>query len=481
MKTIKNEMRKYGMTVNWQKEVEMRKNDLIADTQKLLRIKSTLDESTSTPDIPFGHGIKEALDFMLQLGEKDGFMTKNIDNYGAHLEMGSGDELLGILGHLDVVPEGEGWTSDPYSAEIRDGKIFARGAIDDKGPTMAAYYAMKIVKELGIDLNKRVRLILGTDEESDWRCMDHYFEKEEMPTVGFVPDADFPIIYAEKGIADFTLDMESQKAETDSLVVKSFEAGQRFNMVPESAKAIISLGSNEADEWKEKFDVYLKDHDLNGSYTVSNDEMTFAVEGISVHGMEPDSGLNAGLKLADFLITMPLQGDDRVFFNFIHHYLSTESRGRKLGVAYSDDITGDLTINYGIIAYKNGQFGKIAFNLRYPVTYDFENGWKKIVQIAAEHQFTANMKTHLGPHHVDSDSELVQTLQKIYQEHTGEEPELLAIGGGTYARALKNAVAFGPLFPGREDVAHQKDEYIMIDDLVKATAMYAQAIYELTR
>jgi succinyl-diaminopimelate desuccinylase len=478
---MKKEMRIIGMEFNWQKEVEMRRNDLIADTQKLLRIKSTLDESESTPDIPFGPGIKEALDFMIQLGEKDGFITKNVDNYGAHLEMGKGEELLGILGHLDVVPEGEGWTSAPYSAEIRDGKIFARGAIDDKGPTMAAYYAMKIIKELGIELNKRVRLILGTDEESDWRCMDYYFEKEEMPTVGFVPDADFPIIYAEKGIADFTFDMEPKSTGSESLFVKSFEAGQRFNMVPESAKVIISLSSDQAMEWEEKFDMYLKEHNLKGTSTVANNEMTLTLEGVSVHGMEPDLGLNAGLKLADFLFTMPLQGDDRVFFDFIHHYLSSESRGRKLGVAYSDDITGDLTINYGILTYKNGQSGKIAFNMRYPVTYDFDNGWKTIEQIAGEHQFTANIRTHLGPHHVDADSQLVQTLQKIYQEHTGEEPELLAIGGGTYARALKNAVAFGPLFPGREDVAHQKDEYIMIDDLLKATAMYAQAIYELTR
>ena len=470
------------MGFNWQKEVELRKDELIADTQKLLQIKSTLDEAAATPEVPFGPGIKEALDFMLQLGEADGFKTKNVDNYGAHLEMGNGEELLGILGHLDVVPAGEGWTSDPYSAEIRDGKIFARGALDDKGPTMAAYYAMKIIKDLGVDLNKRVRLILGTDEESDWRCMDHYFEKEEMPTIGFVPDADFPIIYAEKGIADFTLDMEAKSTATESVAVKSFEAGQRFNMVPEAAKAIISLGStNEENEWEVKYEQYLKENNLKGKVTVSNNEMIFTMEGISVHGMEPDNGLNAGLKLADFLVMMPLQGDDQAFFGFIHQYLSSESRGRKLGVAYTDEITGDLTINYGIITYKNGQAGKIAFNMRYPVTYDFENGWKTIEQIASKHQFKANIKTHLGPHHVDANSQLVKTLQNIYQEHTGEEPELLAIGGGTYARALKNAVAFGPLFPGREDIAHQKDEYIIVEDLLKATAMYAQAIYELTR
>ena len=189
--------------INWQLEIENRKQDLLADTQSLLKIKSVLDEENQTDTAPFGVGVKEALEYMLNLGEKDGFTVKNVDHVAGHIEMGEGEELLGILCHVDVVPEGDGWSSDPYGAEIRDGKIFARGAIDDKGPTMAAYYAMKVIKELGLSLNKRVRMIIGTDEESNWRCVNHYFEVEEMPTVGFAPDADFPIINAEKGICGF--------------------------------------------------------------------------------------------------------------------------------------------------------------------------------------------------------------------------------------------------------------------------------------
>ncbi|PQD94585.1 dipeptidase PepV [Pradoshia eiseniae] len=468
------------MQINWQKEVEQRKEQLIKDTQRLLQIKSTLDEETATEEIPFGKGIKEALDFMLDLGEKDGFSVKNVDNYGAHLEMGHGEELLGILGHLDVVPEGEGWTTDPYSADIRDGRIYARGAMDDKGPTMAAYYAMKIVKDLGVDVNKRVRLILGTDEESDWRCMDHYFEKEETPTVGFVPDADFPIIYAEKGIADFTYEFNGSVHEGAEATLLSFSAGQRFNMVPEFAEAVVTSDSVEAGQWEERYSRYCEDHGLSGTFSAKEGTVTFTMDGISVHGMEPDLGVNAGLRLAEFLVTLPFIGDDERFLSFISQFCK-ESRGRELGVAYSDDITKDLTINYGILSYEHGGKGKIAFNMRYPVTFDFANGWSVLEKVASDHGFSIQMKTHLGPHHVDADSDLVKTLQKIYEEHTGQEAELLAIGGGTYARAIKNAVAFGPLFPGREDVAHQKDEYIIIEDMLKATAMYAQAIYDLTR
>src|SRR5690606_23979473 len=179
-------------------EVEKRKNDLIHDTQRLLQIKSVLDEENATKDAPLGQGVKDALQFMLDLGEEHGFKSKNEGNLAGHIDFGEAEECVGILCHVDVVPEGDGWSVDPYGAEIKDGKIYARGAIDDKGPTMAAFYGMKIVKELDLPLKRRVRMIIGTDEESNWRCVDHYFEHEEMPTFGFAPDADFPIIYAEK-------------------------------------------------------------------------------------------------------------------------------------------------------------------------------------------------------------------------------------------------------------------------------------------
>ena len=189
--------------IDWEHEVEKRKEALIEKTRELLKIKSVLDEDDGGPDAPLGRGVKEALQYMLDLGREDGFRVKNVGNLAGHIEFGAGKELVGILCHVDVVPAGDGWSCDPFGAEIRDGKIFARGAIDDKGPTMAAYFAMKIVKELELPLNKRVRMIIGTDEESDWRCVEHYFAREEMPTLGFAPDADFPIIYAEKGIMDF--------------------------------------------------------------------------------------------------------------------------------------------------------------------------------------------------------------------------------------------------------------------------------------
>jgi len=469
-------------TIQWEKEVEKRKSDLIKDTQNLLKIKSVLDEDNGTEAAPLGAGVKEALDFMLNLGEKEGFTPKNTGNLAGHLEFGEGEEIVGILCHVDVVPEGDGWSSDPFAAEIRDGKIFARGAIDDKGPTMAAFYAMKIVKELGLPLNRRVRMIIGTDEESDWRCVDHYFENEEMPTMGFAPDADFPIIYAEKGIADF--DFVQKKLETagENYKVKviEFSSGRRYNMVPDFATISLEVEGNH-NVVIQRYEEYKAQHELNGNCHVDNGLLVLTLEGVSAHGMEPDNGKNAGLHMVHFLTEFQLDQQAENYFKFVHKYFGTESRGRELGIAYHDDITGDLTINVGKLSYTAEKGGQLGLNMRYPVTTDLEKVKKVLSKVGEEKGFTIENFTDSKPHHVDENDFLVQTLKKVYEQQTGEAAELISIGGGTYARSLKSGVAFGPLFPGRPDIAHQKDEYIIIDDMVKATAIYAQAIYELAK
>lgn len=468
-----------GIMMDWMKEVTNRKEALIKDTQELLKIKSLLDEENTTPEAPLGEGVKEALQFMLDLGEKDGFTAKNVGNLAGHLEFGQGEELVGILCHVDVVPEGDGWTSDPYGAEIRDGKIFARGVIDDKGPTMAAYYAMKIVKDLGLPLNRRVRMIIGTDEESNWRCVDHYFENEEMPTFGFAPDADFPIIYAEKGLTDYDLVQTTKSFDLNApIVVESFESGRRYNMVPDYAKAVLT---GEIKDLHTRFESFLEEKGLVGKLEEQNGRVTLEVEGVSAHGMEPNKGKNAGLFLALFLSGEAIDGKAAQYFQFAKKFFFGDSRGKELGIAYTDDITGDLTINVGKLSYSKEQGGKLGLNMRYPVTTNLEETKAKLKDKVAGEGFAMENFSNSKPHHVDESDFLVQTLKKVYEEQTGEKAELLSIGGGTYARSLKSGVAFGPLFPGREDIAHQKDEYMIIDDLLKATAIYAQAIYELAK
>ncbi|MDY0406781.1 dipeptidase PepV [Virgibacillus sp. 179-BFC.A HS] len=466
--------------INWLDEVSKRKEDFLKDLQGLLQIKSVLDEEHATADAPLGQGIKDALQYMLDLGEKDGFRTKNVGNLAGHLEMGEGKELVGILGHVDVVPEGDGWSVDPYSGVVKDGKIYARGSSDDKGPTIAAYYGMKIVKELGLSLGKRVRLIIGTDEESDWRGVEHYFTKEEMPDVGFVPDADFPIIYAEKGIADFDIVQSAQADQSHaSVVLRSFQSGRRYNMVPDFAEAHLKL-QGEAGTLMQPYQEFLEKNGLDGKASENGAELVLTLVGESAHGAEPRNGKNAGIYMAQFLQAVELDEAGKKFVDTVAQFFE-QSRGEVFDIAFSDEVSGDLTINVGIMSYSRESGGRIGLNMRYPVTFDIASGKTTVQSKLEENGLQLENFSDSKPTYVEKDDPLIQTLQKVYEEQTGEKAELLAIGGGTYARALDHGVAFGALFPGREDVMHQKDEYAIVDDLLRASAMYAQAIYELAK
>ncbi|HFJ9282611.1 dipeptidase PepV [Bacillus toyonensis] len=465
--------------INWTEEVAKRKDDLIRDTQQFLQIKSVWEEESAKEGAPFGEGVEKALSFMLHKGELEGFSSKNLEGYAGHLEMGQGEELVGILCHVDVVPEGDGWTTPAYSADIREGKIFARGAIDDKGPTMAAYYAMKIVKELGLPLSKRVRMILGTDEESNWKCVDHYFKNEEMPTIGFAPDADFPIINAEKGISDIQVVQNGSEEKKGVYELVSFESGRRLNMVPDFAKAVIT--GEDVNALTVAYEEYLQTAKKIGNSTIEGNTVTLQIEGISAHGSTPEKGENAGLLLANFLTTVSLDGKANAFATFAAETFTGDIFGEKATIAYKDEVSGPLTVNVGRLSYTKENGGNLGLNVRYPVTTNFEEMIAKLKEYVSIHGFEVADYSNSRPHHVDKDHVLIRTLQRVYEEQTGEKAELLAIGGGTYARSLKAGVAFGPLFPGKEELAHQKDEYIEIEDLLKATAIYAQAIHELAK
>lgn len=452
--------------MDWQREAERRKSELLSELQELIAIPSVLNEDEN-PDAPYGKEIREALDWFLDKGERAGFKAKNVANVAGHLEIGEGQELLGILGHVDVVPAGDGWTKEPFGGEIADGKLFGRGAIDDKGPTIAAWTALKMVKDAGFDFKRRVRLIIGTDEESGFRCVERYFQSEQMPDIGFAPDADFPIINAEKGIADikYTLDFAAGGELLD------FTSGERTNMVPDRASAHLAIGPQQMDA---AFREFCQNEQITGDCKASADGTILTVSGKSAHAMEPDAGVNAGILLAKFLEDK-LSGDGAKFTRFISHYFCGDSRGKQLGLEYSDEASGDTTFNAGIMRYTAGERAEIRVSMRYSVSCPFD-------EMLAGHKIDGvkiEILSNSTPHHVDADDPFIKTLQQAYEKETGKNAELLAIGGGTYARVLDKGVAFGMLFPGEPDVAHQADEFVDIDNLVKATAIYAEAIYQL--
>ncbi|SDB17033.1 succinyl-diaminopimelate desuccinylase [Streptococcus henryi] len=456
---------------NWTKLIEPYKDDLLKDLDGLLRIESVKDLTTASDRAPFGEKIQAALDYMLDLGRKDGFTDKDLDHYAGHLEIGQGHKLLGILCHLDVVPaDANQWETDPFIPVIKDGKLFARGALDDKGPTIMAYYAIKILNELGLTWNKRIRLIFGTDEENDWQGVDYYFKHEEMPDFGIVPDGIFPMIYAEKGV--FSFDFQKEIGLSSQLL--SFKSGQTYNLVPDLARAELV--------YPEKIDLsfhdYLNEYGLSGSISQEGNKQILTLQGKSAHGAGPDQGINAGLHLARFLTSLELDRAALDFTHFVSYYLFGSSKGTQLGLDFYDKELGQVTVNPAVFSFENGR-ARVGINLRYPASYDFENNYKKLLDLAQQNGYSIKNVSHKQPSLANLDSPETQILLETYRKHTNDFTPPLAIGGITYGRVFDKGVTFGPAFLGKKATLHQPNEYIELEDLFKALEIYLDAIYQL--
>ncbi|MFF2448801.1 dipeptidase PepV [Neobacillus sp. NPDC058068] len=464
--------------MNWKEEVNKRKDLLVDDLTTLLKIPSVKDLSTSSEQAPMGATIKKALDFMLEKAKQDGFRTKNIDNYVGFAELGPEDasHYIAILCHLDVVPATGEWDTDPFSPDIRNGKLYARGAIDDKGPTMAAYYALKIIKENELSLKHRVRIIFGTDEESGMTCMKKYVQVEPAPLTGFAPDAEFPIIHAEKGQINAVLKWRAQDTQNDDpFKVVSFSSGEKGNMVPDQAQATL-IGHN-LEYVEREFIRFAISQKLEFSYENNGNSIRLTLKGTSAHGMEPDKGINAGNTLAQFLIKNSI--DNGSYFTFISDCLAEDFWGEKLNISFSDEITGPLTVNAGIFRFAHQEDAYISLNIRCPVETPYLRTIEKLNETAQKYGFDVEEVREKKPHHVDQNHPVIKVLQQAYEEETNTQATLLTTGGATYARFIENGVAFGAVFPGKENTAHQKNEYVEMEDLNKATAIYANAIFHL--
>lgn len=472
------------MTIDWTKEVEARKDDLLEDLQNLLRINSERDDAQATPEAPFGPGPVAGLKHMLAYGERDGFTVKNVDNYAGHIEYGEGDETLGIFGHMDVVPAGDGWETDPYEPVIKDGKIYARGASDDKGPSMAAYYAMKIIKELGLPVSKKIRFVVGSDEESGWGDMDYYFQHEEAPDFGFSPDAEFPIINGgEKG--NVTIRLTFRGGNGADYKLESFKSGLRENMVPGTADAVVTAASaDEAASLAASFETFIKQEaKISGNAELSDKTVTFHVVGKGAHGASPQSGINAATFLATFLNDYSFAEGAYSFINTIAEFIHEDFYGEKLGVAFEDEKMGKLTMNAGIVNFdpENPENSLVTLNFRYPKGTSAEELQAKVQATVGETVTATQGDRNQEPHYVPVDDPLVATLLQVYEDHTGEKGQEQIIGGGTYGRLLKRGVAYGAMFPGYTDTMHQANEFMELDDLFRAAAIYADAIYRLAK
>jgi len=464
--------------MNLDKQIEGYRQDILTSTREILRIPSV--KGSRAPGAPFGEGVAQALHYALSLSEKLGFQTKNFDGYVGHAEYGEGEEILGILVHLDVVPAGSGWTHPPFGGEIQDGRIYGRGAIDNKGPAMAALYALKAVKDLGQPLSKKVRIIFGCDEESGWEDIEYYRTREKMPDLGFAPDADFPVINTEKGIVHISLSRPFNRPGKAKVTIREIRGGTRANVVPEEAVCVVDR--QDANRLEALLEDYLKKN--KGDIRLEKDEqgnLILRSFGVSAHASTPEMGRNAIGQLLLFLSSLDLgEGEMADSIRFLAQHVGMDHFGQGLQLALEDEISGRLTLNLGIISLTEKGMDAVL-DIRYPVRYREEEILNPIVHVCRPVGIEARVLSGQAPLHVDQDDPLVRKLKEVYGELTGQEAYTIAIGGGTYARALDRAVAFGPRFPGKEEMAHQRDEYIDIEDLLLSARIYAHAIYELAK
>lgn len=432
------------------------KTQMVQDIVKLIKIPSVIEETQMGK--PFGKDIDDALKSALEIAENLGFRTYyDPSGYYGYAEVGEGDALIGILGHLDVVPVGDAsnWTYPPFEGRVIDHKLYGRGAQDDKGPVVAAMYAIKALMDLGVGFNKRVRVIFGTDEENQWRGICRYMREQEVPQFGFTPDSSFPVIYAEKGLLQIKL-----KSESPSPV--NVKAGNALNAVPESAQI----------KWEDsRLEKILK---RNG-FDYENDGEEIVVIGRSAHAAKPNLGINAITRLSLALTEMGIKSPG---IDFLSEKIGLTNYGELIFGDCKDEDSGKLTMNVGQIDFS--KFGEvIGIDIRIPVSISKSYVVNAIKRVAEKYGLVYDEFDYLSPVFIDKKSPLVSKLTAVYVEETGLDGTPLSTGGATYARAMKNCVAFGATFPGQAKVEHQVDEYIDLEFLLKATQIYAKAIKAL--
>ncbi|RYL95895.1 dipeptidase PepV [Sporolactobacillus sp. THM7-4] len=453
--------------------------DFLDDLSALLAIKSTKDMESAREGAPFGPGPLAALEKMLELGQREGFRTKNLQGYAGYIEYGpeEAEDYIAVIGHVDVVPATGKWTHDPFTAYVEDGTLYARGAIDDKGPTMAAFYALKALKDSGAKIRNRIRLVIGTDEESGCACMVKYNELEPMSLFGFAPDAEFPLIYAEKGRIHTRIDLPAAEQEA-AVHLSEFYSGERINMVPDRAFAVLT--GTDAGQWLDQAKKTLKEKNVACSDEKTEKGFKLTVKGQSAHGSEPAGGINAAFLLASVLVNVPFPASEKAFISFLAETLNGDFAGERLGIAFSDDISGELTVNAGLVRYNAGKGGSVSLDVRCPVKASLEKIAETLTNSVEKLGFSIGELGKTAPLYVDPNHPGVQILKKVYEARTGQKNvKLLTSGGGTYAQFLDAGVAYGACMPGYPYTGHQVDEHVRVDDLLLASSIYADAMVEL--
>lgn len=465
--------------------IDSHRQEMLNDIVTLCRINS--EKMPYKEGMPYGEGVCAALGQALTMAENYGFAVRNYDNYVGTADLNEKEAGLDILAHLDVVPAGEGWEiTKPFEPLEKDGKLYGRGTADDKGPAVAALYAMRAVKELGIPLSRNVRLILGTDEECGSSDIPHYYAVEKEAPMTFSPDANFPVINTEKGMfrGHFTGEWEKSSALPR---LCSIHAGVKINVLPGKGEAVFQGVTTEAMEQAVKeteaaigvhFEVEYSD------YTPEKGDQMAKVTAVGegAHAAHPEGGNNALTALIYLANRLPLApcGQTEALKKLEECFPHGDFQGKALGIAMEDEVSGPLTLTFSMLEVtETGLEG--WFDSRCPICANEENVLKPTKALMESRGFQFLTDSMTPPHHVPGDSHFVQTLLKVYEEYTGQKGECQSTGGGTYVHDLENGVAFGAAMPETDNRMHGADEFAVIDELLTSAKIFAQAIAELCR
>ena len=448
--------------------------DIIETISKAVQIKTVLD--TPVEGGPFGQGNKDCLEYVLSVADKLGFRTVNLDGYCGYAEIGEGDEIVGIIGHLDVVPEGDGWKVPAYSGALVDDEIWGRGTIDDKGPTIISMYVIKALMDEGMKFDRRVRIIFGCNEETGSRCMEHYLEVDEPITYGVTPDSNFPVIFAEKSINNIFL---SGSAEGRGRVrLTYFDGGIVINAVPDVCRFTLNaegmLGKVEMNKAIVKISKKLDSNGIKFNCESQDDWAKFVVYGKAAHGSVPQHGVNA--------VSYALDGMDGIidddFVVFYNKCIGTCVHGEKLG-CFAEDEYGKIAVNIGLCHYENGKF-EVRINSRLPFNTNSQKMVDEIKSTVGD-SVKVDLKSSSQGFKMDKDSKMIKALMNAYATVTGDyESQPICSAGGTYAREFSNCVAFGPEMDGYgEMIIHEPNERISLRAIEAIFNIYHQAYRDL--
>ena len=435
--------------------------EMMKSLKEFIAIDSTFDETTVDENNPFGKGVSKALNYIAELAKKDGFLVKNYDNYLVEILTNDLDQNITIMAHADVVPVGTGWPQDPFTVLEKDGFLYARGVADDKGPLLSCYYGLKALKDHGLLGNYQVRFLVGGNEERGSACMEHYFKtlNKKQPTYGFSPDSAYPLTYAEKGIIGFDVKKHIVFPE-----IKSMKGGVAFNSVIEKCDVLLKEDLNLVS--------YLNEQGVDYSYLAKGDEMLLTFNGLAAHGSVPWMGKNAAMIAVKYLGEYYHNADFKKLYQMLN-----EPRGAGVNAAANSENMGTNSLNVGLFSYENDEL-VVTVNFRHVETVTTEQMKNNIKEASKPFEIEFTGDSHLL--YYPKDSDLITTLLRVYQEETGDyETEIIASGGGTYAKEADNVVAFGMEYPGHDPKMHGVNENTKREYLVESMGIYAHAIVDL--